>query len=39
MLTKLRYGTALLALLCLAHLPTTPSAMAITVKLQGSAEL
>ena len=33
MLTKLRYGTALLALLCLAHLPTTPSAMAITVEL------
>jgi hypothetical protein len=33
MLTKLRYGTALLALACLAHLPMTQSAMAITVEL------
>jgi hypothetical protein len=33
MLTKLRYGTAPLALVCLAHLPTTQSAMAITVEL------
>jgi hypothetical protein len=33
MLTKLRDGTALLALVCLAHLPTTQSAMAITVEL------
>jgi hypothetical protein len=32
MLTKF-YGTALLALVCLAHLPTTQSAMAITVEL------
>ena len=33
MLTKLRYGTALLALICLTHLPTTRSAMAVTVEL------
>jgi hypothetical protein len=33
MLTKLRYGIALLALVCLAHLLTTQSAMAITVEL------
>ena len=33
MLTKLRYGTALLALVCLTHLPTTRSAMAVTVEL------
>ena len=33
MLTKLRYGTALLALVCLADLPTTQSATAITVEL------
>jgi hypothetical protein len=33
MLTKLRYGTALLALVCLTHLPTTRSAMAITAEL------
>jgi hypothetical protein len=29
--TKLSYGTVLLALVCLAHLPTTPSA-AVTDK-------
>jgi hypothetical protein len=33
MLTKLRYGTALFALVCLIHLPTTRSAMAITAEL------
>jgi hypothetical protein len=33
MLTKLRYGTALLSLLCLEYLPMTQSAMAITVEL------
>src|SRR4029077_9053513 len=33
MLTKLRYGTALLALICLTPLPTTRSAMAITAEL------
>ena len=33
MLTKLRYGTALLALICLTPLPTTRSAMAVTVEL------
>ena len=33
MLTKLRYGTALLALVCLTHLPTTRSAIAITAEL------
>jgi hypothetical protein len=31
--TKLSYGTVLLALVCLAHLPTTRSAMAVTVEL------
>jgi hypothetical protein len=33
MATKLSYGTVLLALVCLAHLPTTPSAMAVTAEL------
>jgi hypothetical protein len=33
MLTKLRYDTALLALVFLAHLPTTQGAIAITVEL------
>jgi len=31
--TKLRYGTALLALVCVAHLPATRSAMAVTAEL------
>jgi hypothetical protein len=31
--TKLRCGTVLLALICLAHLPVTRSAMAVTAEL------
>ena len=36
MLTKLRCGTALLALIRLAYLPTTRSALAVTVEPHGS---
>ena len=37
--TKLRCGTALVALICFAHLLSTPSAMAVTAELAKKCEV